>query len=231
MSGYAYEAPGGHPPNPYEVPYGYDHAASAYGAQAQCDGGQYASPGEEIRTIFITGFPDDVKERELNNMLRFLPGYQASQMNWKNGQAQGFALFSHPQAARAAVSAIHSLCFDENSILRAEMARKNMYLREDACAKRPRAAGGPEVAPVAPTAYAPVTNNRDNPPCNTLFIGNLSDAVSKQELEALFAHQPGFKQMKLVRAPRCINCFVEFTDLASAMAVHQSLQALRPNTR
>ncbi|CAD7697712.1 unnamed protein product [Ostreobium quekettii] len=30
--------------------------------------------------------------------------------------------------------------------------------------------------------------------------------------------------MKLVRAPRCINCFVEFTDLASAMAVHHSLQ-------
>lgn len=38
------------------------------------------------RTVFITGFPNDVKERELNNMLRFMPGYEASQMNWKNGQ-------------------------------------------------------------------------------------------------------------------------------------------------
>ena len=26
--------------------------------------------------MFITGFPDDVRERELNNMLRFLPGYE-----------------------------------------------------------------------------------------------------------------------------------------------------------
>lgn len=26
--------------------------------------------------MFITGFPEDVKERELNNMLRFLPGYE-----------------------------------------------------------------------------------------------------------------------------------------------------------
>lgn len=34
----------------------------------------------------MTGFPNDVKERELNNMLRFMPGYEASQMNWKNGQ-------------------------------------------------------------------------------------------------------------------------------------------------
>lgn len=42
--------------------------------------------GHSRRTVFITGFPNDVKERELNNMLRFMPGYEASQMNWKNGQ-------------------------------------------------------------------------------------------------------------------------------------------------
>lgn len=36
----------------------------------------------------MTGFPNDVKERELNNMLRFMPGYEASQMNWKNGQVR-----------------------------------------------------------------------------------------------------------------------------------------------
>jgi hypothetical protein len=85
-----------------------------------------------VRTIFITGFPTDVKERELNNLLRFLPGYevhgfplrklsaavifrpythasQASQMNWKNGQAQGFALFSTGQFARAAVDTMMQL--------------------------------------------------------------------------------------------------------------------------
>ena len=137
--------------------------------------------------MFITGFPDDVKERELNNMLRFLPGYevgaaalcgggwaavgdhgrmprrhlvtqrpprpvpatpqrpslqlahsprcctvlqhrrccplgsrrrvptappprfalvQASQMHFRNGQAQGFALFSTGAAARQAVDAV-----------------------------------------------------------------------------------------------------------------------------
>ena len=35
-----------------------------------------APAADEVRTVFITGFPDDVKERELNNMLRFLPGYE-----------------------------------------------------------------------------------------------------------------------------------------------------------
>lgn len=64
-----------------------------------------------------------------------------------------------------------------------------MYLRDDQSTKRPRVSTN-EVTPVTPQGYAPVTNNRDNPPCNTLFIGNLSDTVSKQELEGLFAHQP-----------------------------------------
>jgi hypothetical protein len=27
-------------------------------------------------TLMLTGFPDDVKERELNNLLLFIPGYQ-----------------------------------------------------------------------------------------------------------------------------------------------------------
>jgi hypothetical protein len=34
------------------------------------------SHADEARTVFITGFPEDVRERELNNMLRFLPGYE-----------------------------------------------------------------------------------------------------------------------------------------------------------
>ncbi len=169
---------------------------------------------DEVRTVFITGFPEDVRERELNNMLRFLPGYevrprwerqrgrlsahaaalravagppacrcmhhrrrvvpaslralqlracslfdnngmqcacrvaamhprcsalpgpplcrafnlQASQMHFRNGQAQGFALFASGSLARAAVDAIQNLVFDNDSVLRAEMAHKNMWV-------------------------------------------------------------------------------------------------------
>jgi hypothetical protein len=57
------------------------------------------------RTVFVTGFPNDVKERELNNMLRFMPGYEASQMNWKNGQVNaspGVPDLSHQLAERNA---------------------------------------------------------------------------------------------------------------------------------
>lgn len=38
----------------------------------------------------------------------------------------------------------------------------------------------------SPRAYAPVKNVKDNPPCNTLFIGNLGDQVDEAELRAVF---------------------------------------------
>ena len=32
--------------------------------------------GDEPRTLSITGFPLNMRDRELNNLLRFLPGYE-----------------------------------------------------------------------------------------------------------------------------------------------------------
>uniref|UniRef100_A0A061RX97 Cell wall integrity protein scw1 n=1 Tax=Tetraselmis sp. GSL018 TaxID=582737 RepID=A0A061RX97_9CHLO len=197
---------------------------------------------EEIRTVYLSGFPPDVKERELNNLLRFLPGYEASQMHWKNNQAQGFALFATGASARAAKDAIHNLCFDDSTVLRCEMAHKNMYFKEtEQASKRPKHAASQayepysgsypgysypsaSVTPVQPAGYQQVTNTKDNPPCNTLFIGNLGDHVSEAELRALFSHQPGFNQLKMVRNSRNTTCFVEFVDVASAMMVHQTQQ-------
>lgn len=219
-------------PDPYAAYPPYGAAPAPYAATAYAD---------EVRTVFITGFPADVKERELNNMLRFLPGYEASQMNWKHGQAQGFALFANAAHARAAIDAISQLCFDDSAILRAEMAHKNMYLKDDPASKRPRlnpaaptAFSGPAPtpyqhapvipSPVRPQGYAAITNSKDNPPCNTLFIGNLGDTVSDAELKGLFGSQQGFRQLKLVKGPKNVTCFVEMEDVPTAMAVHTSLQ-------
>ncbi|KAK9811958.1 hypothetical protein WJX73_003005 [Symbiochloris irregularis] len=207
---------------------------------------------DEVRTVFITGFPQDVKERELNNLLRFLPGYEASQMHWKNGQAQGFALFSNGATARTAIDSSHNLTFDETTTLRCELARKNMYIKDDQAAKRGRYGAEPQAAPytayapnpapqqpayyqpspvaapaampAGPRAYTNVSNTKDNPPCNTLFIGNLGDTVSESELRNIFGTQPGFCQLKLNRGLKSVTCFVEYTDIASAMAVHASQQ-------
>eukprot|EP00882_Tetradesmus_deserticola_P001944 GHRQ01002083.1.p1 GENE.GHRQ01002083.1~~GHRQ01002083.1.p1 ORF type:complete len:353 (+),score=75.41 GHRQ01002083.1:1000-2058(+) len=206
-----------------------------------------ANPSDEIRTVFVSGFPHDVKERELHNLLRFMPGYEASQMNWKTGGPQGFALFSSAAYARAVVEMLSGLQFDDGVVVRAEMAHKNMFIKpEDPSVKRasrgsptlmgPAAImapvatqmsgsslGGPPLSPanpaflaaaaaaaaatgspahmpgmlsplpLRPATFSPVTNLRDNPPCNTLFIGNLGDNTSEQELRTLLSSQPGYR--------------------------------------
>ncbi|KAI5679531.1 hypothetical protein M9H77_00758 [Catharanthus roseus] len=236
---------------------------------------------DEVRTIFISGLPEDVKERELQNLLRWLPGYEASQVNFKGEHPMGFALFSTPQFAIAAKDALQDMVFDaeSKSVLHTEMAKKNLFVKRGIVAdsnaydqsKRMRTGGDythtaysspspfhPPPAPVwgphgymapapppydpyggypvppvpmpaptpvpAPSSYVPVQNTKDNPPCNTLFIGNLGENINEEELRGLFTAQPGFKQMKILRQERHTVCFIEFEDVNSASNVHHSLQ-------
>ena len=74
------------------------------------------------------------------------------------------------------------------------------------------------------SVFSAVSNTKDNPPCNTLFVGNLGDTVSEAELRQLFGTLAGFRQLKLIRGARSVTCFVEFNDLPSAMACHQNQQ-------
>mmetsp|Transcript_25123 Transcript_25123/g.68251 ORF Transcript_25123/g.68251 Transcript_25123/m.68251 type:complete len:338 (-) Transcript_25123:615-1628(-) len=217
-------------PPPYGAPYS---APPPYGAPPPFGApppGMGVNP-DEVRTIFITGFPQDVKERELNNLLRFLPGYEASQLNWKNNLAQGFALFSAGAYARAACDAITQLAFDDTSVLRCEMARKNMYIKSDPEGKRARiGAGGPSsYAAMQPFSRGPgLPGNSpsalsDNPPCNTLFVGNLSDNINEAELTSVFSTSPGFRTVKVLRG-RTTTAFVAYETTEQAIQAHGAHQ-------
>eukprot|EP00983_Pelagomonas_calceolata_P068586 1149981-Pelagomonas_calceolata.AAC.3 len=63
----------------------------------------------------------------------------------------------------------------------------------------------------------------DNPPCNTLFIGNLHEGVNEAELSAVFAASPGFRQLKVVRG-RNTTAFVEYDSTENAMRAHDTHQ-------
>uniref|UniRef100_A0A7N0RGW5 RRM domain-containing protein n=1 Tax=Kalanchoe fedtschenkoi TaxID=63787 RepID=A0A7N0RGW5_KALFE len=236
---------------------------------------------DEIRTIFIAGLPEDVKERELQNLLRWFPGYEASQVTVKGEHPMGFALFSTPHYAVSARDTLQDLVFDVDakSVLHTEMAKKNLFFKRGIVAdtnsydqsKRLRTGGDytnsgysspspfhappppvwgshgymnqapqpydpysgypmaavpmPAPTPIpAPSSYVPVQNTKDNPPCNTLFIGNLGENINEEELRGLFSAQPGFKQMKVLRQERHTVCFIEFEDVNSATNVHRNLQ-------
>ncbi|KAE8668156.1 Small nuclear ribonucleoprotein family protein [Hibiscus syriacus] len=86
---------------------------------------------DNVRTIFISGLPEDVKERELQNLLRWLPGYEVSHVSYKGEKPKGFALFSNAKFAVAAKDALQEMVFDAKlkSLLHIEMAKKNLVVK------------------------------------------------------------------------------------------------------
>lgn len=57
----------------------------------------------------------------------------------------------------------------------------------------------------------------ENPPCNTLYIGNLPVNASELELRSIFAMMSGFRRMSFkTKAGGSPMCFVEFEDIKNA---------------
>lgn len=51
-----------------------------------------------------------------------------------------------------------------------------------------------------------------NPPCNTLYVGNLPPDTSETELKELFSRQPGYRRLCFRTKQNGPMCFVEFED-------------------
>lgn len=75
------------------------------------------------------GFPSDFKVRELHNLLKFLPGYEACQFHSTYPSPTGFALFQSRVHALDAIAMLNGDEFEEGVFLRAEPARKNLFLK------------------------------------------------------------------------------------------------------
>lgn len=59
----------------------------------------------------------------------------------------------------------------------------------------------------------PPANPADqNPPCNTLYVGNLPPDTSEDELKELFSSRPGYKRLCFRTKANGPMCFVEFDD-------------------
>ncbi|PGH13522.1 hypothetical protein AJ80_06272 [Polytolypa hystricis UAMH7299] len=69
----------------------------------------------------------------------------------------------------------------------------------------------------------PAANPADqNPPCNTLYVGNLPHDTSEDELKALFSKQRGYKRLCFRNKQNGPMCFVEFEDVSFATkALHE----------
>lgn len=71
--------------------------------------------------------------------------------------------------------------------------------------------------PLPKDRIPPPSNPADqNPPCNTLYVGNLPMDAQEEELRRVFANARGYKRMCYRTKPNGTMCFVEFEDTATA---------------
>ncbi|KAI0183297.1 hypothetical protein EV127DRAFT_377027, partial [Xylaria flabelliformis] len=62
----------------------------------------------------------------------------------------------------------------------------------------------------------PVNPADQNPPCNTLYVGNLPIDTSEEELKAMFQRQRGYRRLCFRTKQNGPMCFVEFKDTSHA---------------
>ncbi|BFZ53475.1 cell cycle RNA binding protein whi3 [Savitreella phatthalungensis] len=82
---------------------------------------------------------------------------------------------------------------------------------------------GARMGPPAPVNTNPADQN---PPCNTLYVGNLPLATTEEELKALFSRQPGYRRLCYRTKSNGPMCFVEFEDVNYAINTLKLLQGV-----
>ncbi|KAK0628182.1 hypothetical protein B0T17DRAFT_143746 [Bombardia bombarda] len=64
--------------------------------------------------------------------------------------------------------------------------------------------------------FPPANPADQNPPCNTLYVGNLPIDTSEEELKAMFSKQRGYRRLCFRTKQNGPMCFVEFEDVSFA---------------
>ncbi|ROW10202.1 hypothetical protein VMCG_01941 [Cytospora schulzeri] len=78
------------------------------------------------------------------------------------------------------------------------------------------------------THAPPPANPADqNPPCNTLYVGNLPMGTSEDELKAIFSRQRGYKRLCFRAKSNGPMCFVEFEDVSFATKALNELYGIQ----
>ncbi|XP_032831892.1 RNA-binding protein with multiple splicing 2-like isoform X2 [Petromyzon marinus] len=82
---------------------------------------------EEVRTLFVSGLPMDIKPRELYLLFRPFKGYEGSLIKLTSKQPVGFVMFDSRFEAETAKNSLSGIRFDPESpqTLRLEFAKAN----------------------------------------------------------------------------------------------------------
>ena len=101
--------------------------------------------------------------------------------------------------------------------LHSDLAKVGLSEREIAAMLDDRKQGNEQHRPYMPPLHQPPPNPVEkNPPCNTLYVGNLPADASEDEIKRIFSKQEGNKRIAFRTKQNGPMCFVEFEDVPSA---------------
>ncbi|KAI9105657.1 hypothetical protein DFS34DRAFT_574137 [Phlyctochytrium arcticum] len=191
----------------------------------------------EFQNMFIFSAGFEAATLKIPSMTDSDDGVSANNNNNNSARKQiiGFAKFRTRLDALEARDVLSGRKVDaeRGCVLKAEMAKKNLHTKRATAVTTTRAR--PTVVPPTATRPLALLNNThltqnlnntqslpqptpqdQNPPCNTLYVGNLPPDTSETELRHLFSLCPGYKRLCFRPRPAGPMCFVEFENVACA---------------
>eukprot|EP01080_Neovahlkampfia_damariscottae_P003745 gene3745-6633_t len=87
---------------------------------------------EEVKTLFVSGLPLNVREREIYLLFQQCPGYDSSTIKLKAKSAVAFVLFDDNKTASNAIDKINGTQFDPDSSnkIKVELAKNNTKIQK-----------------------------------------------------------------------------------------------------
>lgn len=168
---------------------------------------------------------DNLVDDETGKLLKDPLGYAK---NGSSGSYPRHSSTSHIPISRFANLKLNTV--DDSELDNAHRAPTNGFAYGSRSAQQvasPTSLDFPNMA-MSPTSYSqlsphfqrshyPAANPADqNPPCNTLYVGNLPIDTSEDELKAIFSKQRGYKRLCFRTKHNGPMCFVEFEDVTFA---------------
>ncbi|XP_072998796.1 uncharacterized protein [Typha latifolia] len=199
---------------------------------------------QRIKTLFLSGLPDDVKPREIHNLFRRRHGFDSCQLKYtgRGNQVVAFATFFNHQAAMAAMSALNGVVFDPEigSTLHIELARSNSRRRPHGSGayividKRAKVMNDEEDAWSNDVEKLVLSWIRDkllqmSSQRNLYQRGTFSCSFGKQIVE-LVSRFSGFHVLKVRGRGGMPVAFADFTDIESSTTAMNRLQGTLLNS-
>ncbi|KAI8327665.1 hypothetical protein EDC96DRAFT_531459 [Choanephora cucurbitarum] len=153
---------------------------------------------DDVTTIFVVGFPEDMGEREFQNMFTFCQGFEAASLKWhckdqeddgipSNGgkkQMIGFARFRTRLEALEAIDVLSGKKIDQDkgTVLKAEMAKKNLHIKRGSATQTTSTSSSTSTSTAA-IAGLPVSTAS---PTATASTGILPESTSLKGMQRVY---------------------------------------------